>query len=99
MGVAEHIISDHGAVSEETACAMASGIRNKFKTEIGVGITGIAGPDGATENKPVGLVFIAIDGPSGIQCYRHNFTGQRVDIKFRASQAALDILRRYAVYL
>ncbi|MEN6567925.1 MAG: competence/damage-inducible protein A [Veillonellales bacterium] len=99
IGVPEKLLIEYGAVSQETAGAMAAGIRKNYHTNIGLGITGIAGPDGGTENKPVGLVYIAIEGPSGIQCYQHNFTGQRLDIKYRASQAALEVLRRYAVHL
>lgn len=99
LDVPEKLLLEYGAVSKETAFAMAADIRKNFNADIGLGITGIAGPGGATENKPVGLVFIAIDGPSGIQCYQHNFTGQRIDIKYRASQAALEVLRRYAVHL
>ncbi len=95
VGVPEETIMTYGAVSEQTAMAMARGIRIKFGTALGVGITGIAGPDGATPEKPVGLVYIAIDGPAGLQCQRHQFTGNRTDIKFRASQETLDRIRRY----
>lgn len=97
IGVPEEIIVDYGAVSKETAKAMAIGIRTKFMTDIGVGITGIAGPGGATDKKPTGLVFIAIDGNHGSKCFRYNFSGERTDIKYRASQMALDIIRRYAL--
>jgi len=95
IGVDRDIIQEHGAVSQETAIAMATGIRQIFKTSIGIGVTGIAGPGGATSEKPVGLVYIAIDGPSGHRCYKHQFIGHRTDIKFRASQAALDMIRHY----
>lgn len=95
IGVADEILLQHGAVSSQTAIAMAAGIRHRFATDIGVGVTGIAGPDGATAEKPVGLVYIAIDGPAGIKCYKNVFGGQRTDVKFRSSQEALDIIRRY----
>lgn len=95
IGVDRDIIREHGAVSQETAIAMATGIRQKFKTSLGVGVTGIAGPGGATSEKPVGLVYIAIDGPSGHRCYKHQFIGHRTEIKFRASQATLDMIRHY----
>nr|WP_092067793.1 competence/damage-inducible protein A [Dendrosporobacter quercicolus]NSL46778.1 competence/damage-inducible protein A [Dendrosporobacter quercicolus DSM 1736]SDL63629.1 nicotinamide-nucleotide amidase [Dendrosporobacter quercicolus] len=95
IGVANEILLQHGAVSEQTAIAMAAGIRRKFSTDIGVGVTGIAGPGGATADKPVGLVYIAIDGPAGPKCYKNHFEGQRTEIKFRSSQEALDTIRRY----
>lgn len=95
LGVPQDILINQGAVSEETAIAMATGIRRKLNTSLGVGITGIAGPGGATAEKPVGLVYMAIDGPAGFQCHKYQFLGQRTEIKFRASQAALDMIRRY----
>ncbi|CQR74670.1 Putative competence-damage inducible protein [Sporomusa ovata DSM 2662] len=95
VGVPEEIIATRGAVSQETAECMAQGIRERFQTSIGVGITGIAGPDGATENKPVGLVYIAIDGSAGTVCYEHYFNGTRMDIKHRTALAALNHVRHY----
>lgn len=97
IGVPAEIIDCQGAVSEETARAMAMGIRNKFKANIGVGVTGIAGPGGATSMKPVGLVYIAIDGDNGQSCAKYNFYGERTDIKYRTSQAVLDIIRKYVL--
>lgn len=97
IGVPNAIIDCQGAVSEETAKAMAMGIRNKFKADIGVGITGIAGPGGATSIKPVGLVYAAIDGINGQRCAKYNFYGERTDIKYRTSQAVLDIIRKYVL--
>lgn len=99
VDVTPQIITELGAVSQETACLMAAGIRKKFAASIGLGITGIAGPTGATPTKPVGTVFIAIDGPAGIQCQHHTFNGQRTDIKYRISQAALHMLRQYTLSL
>ncbi|TWH49301.1 competence/damage-inducible protein A [Sporomusa sp. KB1] len=95
VGVPEEIIATKGAVSQETAECMAQGIKERFQTSIGVGITGIAGPDGATENKPVGLVYIAIDGSAGKVCYEHYFNGTRLDIKHRTALAALNHVRHY----
>ncbi|MGI6092326.1 MAG: nicotinamide-nucleotide amidohydrolase family protein [Negativicutes bacterium] len=97
VSVPRAIIENYGAVSLETAKAMAIGIKNKFKADVGVGVTGIAGPGGATDLKPVGLVYVAIDGVKGSLCEKYNFSGDRVDIKYRTSQAVLDIIRRYAL--
>ena len=95
IGVPEVTIATKGAVSQETAEYMAQGIRKEFHTDIGIGITGIAGPDGATEDKPVGLVYIAIAGAAGIVCYEHYFNGTRADIKHRTALTALNHARRY----
>lgn len=99
LGVPAAMLAEHGAVSRETAIEMAAQVRKKFKTDIGVGVTGIAGPGGATENKPVGLVYIALDGPNGVQCQRYHFFGQRTDIKQRAALAALLNLKNYVEQL
>lgn len=96
VGVPERVLAVHGAVSPETATAMAEGIKNKFQSMIGIGITGIAGPGGGSAAKPVGLVYIAIAGPRGTYCYEHTFSGQRTAIKNRAALAALNYLRMYA---
>lgn len=95
LKVPEDLLAAYGAVSSHTANSMAQNVRNLFGTTVGIGITGIAGPGGATDGKPVGLVYIAIDGPAGLECCQYNFNGQRKSIKFRTSQAALDLLRRY----
>ncbi|WP_312520768.1 competence/damage-inducible protein A [Anaerospora sp.] len=97
VGVPNEILENYGAVSEPTALSMASNIRNKFGASIGIGVTGIAGPGGAVADKPVGLVYIAIDGPQGSRCFRFEFLGKRKEIKQRTSQAALFELRRYAL--
>lgn len=99
VGVPPQIITDYGAVSHQTAVLLASGIRQKFTATLGMGITGIAGPTGATPTKTVGTVYIAIDGPNGIQCKKHTFNGQRTAIKYRISQAALHMLRQYTLSL
>ena len=99
VGVPAQIIMDHGAVSHQTASLLATNMRQKFTATLGMGITGIAGPNGATPTKPVGTVFIAIDGPLGIQCKKYTFNGQRTDIKYRISQAALHMLRQYTLSL
>lgn len=94
LGVPESLIAAHGAVSEPVAMAMAKGIRARARTTIGVGITGIAGPDGGSVEKPVGTVAIAIVGPWGDWVRTRVFPGGREQVKFFATQAALDDLRR-----
>lgn len=95
VGVPASILQAHGAVSEETARAMAEGIRNRFAVDIGVGITGIAGPEGGTPEKPVGLVYIAVSGSQGTDASEERFVGQRSTVRLRTANAALDMVRRY----
>lgn len=95
LGVPYETLEQYGAVSHETAEIMARNIRNQFNSSIAVGITGIAGPGGATPTKPVGLVYISIDGPLGCKVYEHRFAGDRKNIKHRSALAALDHLRNY----
>lgn len=105
LGVPARLIRRYGAVSAEVAAAMARGIRLRSRAHIGLSVTGIAGPGGATERKPVGLVYVGLDGkgvPAGtITTGEHRlvrefrFHGDREAIKLRASQAALDLLRRW----
>src|SRR5262249_52732911 len=93
LGVPASLIEQHGAVSEQVAKAMAEGIRSKAKTDFGIGITGIAGPDGGSEQKPVGTVYIALADAKETTVQRYNFPGKRERIKFSATQAALNMLR------
>ena len=95
LGVSPAILRKYGAVSAQVAEAMAKGIRVKSQVDLGVSVTGIAGPGGGSAKKPVGLVYMAIDGPRGSQSQRWQFWGNRTEIKFRSSQAALDMIRRY----
>ncbi len=94
LGVETASLVEHGAVSETVARAMASGVRRKFATTIGVGITGIAGPDGGTPEKPVGTVWIAIDLDGAVHAVRAVIPGDRAEIRQRAAQLALDRVRR-----
>jgi nicotinamide-nucleotide amidase len=94
LGVPASLLESAGAVSEEVARAMAEGARRAAKTAIGVGITGIAGPGGGSPEKPVGLVFIALDGAAGTRVRRAHFPGDRERIRLQATQAALEMLRR-----
>ncbi len=93
LRVPEETINLYGAVSCQTAVAMAEGIRNLRGTELGLGVTGIAGPTGGTEGKPVGLVYIALSSPVRVECKEFRFSGAREIIKFQASEAALSMLR------
>jgi nicotinamide-nucleotide amidase len=88
------LIDEHGAVSEQVAIAMAEGVRASANVDVGVGVTGIAGPDGGTENKPVGTVAIAVAFPGLTRSRQFRFVGDRERVKFQASQAALDMVRR-----
>ena len=97
LDVPADLIAAHGAVSEPVALAMAAGIRKRAGSTIGVGITGIAGPDGGTPEKPVGTVAIAIDGPWGPHVRTRALLGGREHIKFWATQAALDDVRRLVI--
>jgi nicotinamide-nucleotide amidase len=94
LGVDAAVLASAGAVSAEAASAMAAGARRAARADIGVAITGIAGPDGGTPEKPVGLVFIATEGPAGDRVRRIHFLGARERVRFQASQAALEMLRR-----
>lgn len=94
LGVPEALIKEHGAVSEAVAVAMAEGIRARARTDIGVGVTGVAGPGGGTPEKPVGTVAVAAAVPHATRSRLFRFVGDRELIKFQASQAALDLVRR-----
>jgi len=94
LGLAPELLERHGAVSEEVAAAMAQGARRAASADVGVGITGIAGPDGGSADKPVGLVFVALDGAAGTRVRRSVFPGGRERVRFQATQVALEMLRR-----
>jgi nicotinamide-nucleotide amidase len=93
LHVPAELISEHGAVSEPVARAMADGLRKEAKVDFGISITGIAGPDGGTPEKPVGTVFIGLSGPDKTQVEKFSFPGARDRVKFMSSQAALNLLR------
>jgi nicotinamide-nucleotide amidase len=95
LGVPAELIAAHGAVSEPVACAMAEGIRARAGADLGLGITGIAGPGGGTPEKPVGTVAVALASPAGTVARTFKFFGDRELVKFQASQAALDMVRRH----
>ena len=94
LGVPAAMIDEHGAVSERVAVAMADGIRERAGVDIGVAVTGIAGPGGGTLEKPVGTVAVAVASGAATQSRLYRFHGERDQVKFQASQSALDMVRR-----
>jgi nicotinamide-nucleotide amidase len=88
------VLERHGAVSKETATALAEGIRERCDTTLGVGVTGIAGPTGGTPEKPVGLVYIAVSDGKQTDTVERRFSGDRNRIRAYAAQTALDLVRR-----
>jgi len=94
LGVSPSLIKKHGAVSAQTASAMAIGVRKLLKTSVGLSVTGIAGPGGATIGKPVGLVYIALSNPARTIVKKFLFKGSRVDIKKQAADTALKMLAK-----
>jgi nicotinamide-nucleotide amidase len=96
--VSAELIESKGAVSPEVAQALAQGIRRRIGATLGIGITGIAGPSGGSPEKPVGLVYIALADANGTRDRTLRFPGDRERIRWHASQAALDMLRRHFIY-
>ncbi len=95
LGVAEKTLVDFGAVSEETAAEMAVGVRQATGADIGVAITGIAGPDGGTADKPVGTVCFSLATPEGSFQETHLFSGKRAMVQAKAATMGLDLVRRF----
>jgi nicotinamide-nucleotide amidase len=95
LGVPGETLLEHGAVSPETALAMARGARRLLGTDIAVAITGIAGPTGGTPDKPVGLVYIALAAADGELLERHVWSGDRTANKEQSAQAALELILKY----
>lgn len=93
LGVDEALLKKYGAVSSQIALAMANNVRKSLGANLGLAITGIAGPGGGTGKKPVGLVYIALAAPKKTLVRKYRFFGTRPEIKARASQTALDLLR------
>jgi nicotinamide-nucleotide amidase len=93
IGVSSELMKQHGAVSEAVAVAMADGVRQRFKTDVGLAVTGIAGPSGGSAEKPVGTVMIAVSsGPAIVRTYR--FVGDRTMVRQQSVIAALELLRQ-----
>lgn len=91
-GVGDDILAAHGAVSAQVALAMASGGRERTGADIAVSVTGIAGPDGGTAEKPVGLTYVAVADAAGATVRRFTWTGDRAGNKRQSAAAALDLL-------
>lgn len=92
LGVPEALLAEHGAVSEPVAVAMAEGVRARLGATYGIGVTGIAGPGGGTEEKPVGTVWFGLSGPEGTEARRLVFPGSRPEVRARAVQTGLYLL-------
>lgn len=92
LGVPQTILDTKGAVSREAVLAMARGAAGIFGAAVGMATSGIAGPDGGSPQKPVGTVWMAWDGPFGVEVTRHHFNGQRGQIKAQAARMALETL-------
>ena len=92
VGVPHDVLESHGAVSAQVAMAMATGCRARTGADLAVSVTGIAGPDGGTSSKPVGLTYIAVADGVGVAVRRHLWTGDRSDNKRLSAGAALELL-------
>ena len=97
LNVTQELLEQYGAVSAECAEAMAKGVRAAAHTDIGLAVTGIAGPSGGTVDKPVGTVYLAMSSPWGERVERFNFSGSRDQTRLRTACTALDWLRRLAI--
>lgn len=91
LGVSKTDLSRKGAVSPEVAREMAEGVRETLGTDLGVSVTGLAGPGGGTKKKPVGLVYMAVADADGTVCREFHFSGSRTQIKLRAAMAAIGL--------
>jgi nicotinamide-nucleotide amidase len=94
LGVGDDTLIKHGAVSEETAREMAIGVRARYRADVAMSLTGVAGPGGGTTEKPVGLVCLAVDIQGAVRTGKRNMVGDREEIRQRSAQWALDQLRR-----
>ena len=95
LGVDAALLAEHGAVSEPVAAAMAEGARRAMKADVGLGVTGVAGPDGGSADKPVGTVCLAVAGPGDeVSTRLYRWPGDRAMIRRMATRAALGLLRR-----
>lgn len=95
LGVNWETLDSHGAVSRETVAEMASGARQALDSDVGIAVSGIAGPGGGTPDKPVGLIWLGLDTPDGNHTRQHNFEGDRIAIKEQAAEAAMQFVIDY----
>jgi len=93
LGVDPDLIAACGAVSDAVAKAMASGARDALGADVAVSVTGVAGPEGGTADKPVGTVWFGVAGPHGVEAQLRRFAGDRATVRERAKMTALDLLR------
>jgi PncC family amidohydrolase len=98
LGVERATLERHGAVSEEVAAALARAVRRWAGADLGLAVTGIAGPGGGTAEKPVGLTYIALAGPDCCLCRRFLWSGDRSSNKREAALAALELVAHYLLY-
>ena len=94
LGVPDGILIAYGAVSEQTAACMARGARRLYSADVSVAVTGIAGPGGATDTKPVGLVYIAVSSEKGESVEEHRFSGDRDEVRRQTVAAAISLLEK-----
>jgi len=97
LGLSPDLLERHGAVSAEVAAALAQGIRQAAGTDLGLAVTGIAGPGGGTDAKPVGLVYLSLSSAQGVKTTEHRFLGDREQVRSKTSQVALDMVRKYLI--
>lgn len=95
LHVSPETLRQFGAVSRQTASEMAQGIRRISRTDLGLAVSGIAGPGGGSPEKPVGLVHICLADDENVVCNKFRFKGEREEIKFQTSQAALEMIKKY----
>ena len=95
LGVKQETLDSYGAVSDQTVREMAEGIKKNAKTDIGLAVTGIAGPEGGIDDKPVGTVYIGLSADGNTFSALYRFSGERDKVKLNTSEMALDWVRRY----
>jgi PncC family amidohydrolase len=95
LSVQHHTLIQYGAVSEQTALEMARGVRDLLRADVGLAVTGIAGPGGGTPEKPVGLVYVGLAAPDGEWVERCMWDGNRIENKAYSAEAVLDLLHSY----
>jgi nicotinamide-nucleotide amidase len=93
LGVPDELLERHGAVSAEVAVAMAHGCRERFRADLGVSVTGVAGPGGGSSLKPVGLVYVALAHDGGVETAQYNWLADRAAVKLRSAKTALNLIR------